>query len=72
MNFQQRDQESLYEAYERFKLLKRKCPNHNIDVMEQMQIFTGGMKMQHRMLLDASVGGSIKNKSDEEVKELIE
>jgi hypothetical protein len=45
LNFKQHDQESLYEAYERFKLLKRKCPNHNIDVMEQMQIFTGDMKM---------------------------
>ncbi|PNX78398.1 hypothetical protein L195_g034376 [Trifolium pratense] len=72
MNFQQHDQEFLYEAYERFKLLNRKCPNHNIDAMEQMQIFTGGMKMQHRMLRDASTGGSIKNKTDEEVKELIE
>ncbi|PNY05113.1 hypothetical protein L195_g001552 [Trifolium pratense] len=72
MNFQQHDQESLYEAYERFKLLKRKYPNHIIDDMEQMQIFTGGKKMQHMMLLDASVGGSIKNKTDEEVKELIE
>ncbi|MCH94727.1 retrotransposon gag protein, partial [Trifolium medium] len=71
-NFQQHDHESLYEAYERFKLLKRKCPNHNIDAMDQMQIFTGGMKIQHRMLLDVSAGRSIKNKTGEEVKELIE
>ncbi|MCI35281.1 hypothetical protein A2U01_0056502, partial [Trifolium medium] len=36
MNFQQHEAETLGEAYERFKLLKRKCPNHNIDAMEQM------------------------------------
>jgi hypothetical protein len=46
LNFKQYDQKSLSEAYERFKQLKRKCPNHNIDVMEQMKIFAGGMKMQ--------------------------
>ncbi|MCI24882.1 retrotransposon gag protein, partial [Trifolium medium] len=40
--------------------------------MEQMHIFTGGMKIQHRMHLDASTGWSIKLKTDEEVKELIE
>ncbi|MCI97596.1 hypothetical protein A2U01_0118897, partial [Trifolium medium] len=40
--------------------------------MEQMQIFTGGMKIQHRMHLDASADGSIKIKTGEEVKELIE
>jgi hypothetical protein len=28
MNFKQLDQEFLYKAYERIKLLKRKCPNH--------------------------------------------
>ncbi|MCI55060.1 hypothetical protein A2U01_0076310, partial [Trifolium medium] len=50
----------------------RKCPNHNIDDMEHMQILTGGMKIQHRMHLDASAGGSITLKTDEEVKELIE
>jgi hypothetical protein len=40
--------------------------------MEQMQIFTSEMKMQHIMFLDASDGGTIKTKTNEEVKEFIE
>ncbi|MCH81430.1 hypothetical protein A2U01_0002217 [Trifolium medium] len=59
-------------AYERFKLLMRKCPNHNISDMEQMQIFVAGMKMHHKMILDASTGGSIKNKTQAATKELVE
>jgi hypothetical protein len=62
----------LYEAYERLKGLKRNFPNHNLDSKEKMQIFTGCMKMQHMMLFDASAGGSIKNKTGEEVKGFIE
>ncbi|KAK2383281.1 hypothetical protein QL285_070748 [Trifolium repens] len=63
---------TLCEAYERFKLLMRRCPNHNIGAMEQMQLFTAGMKMQHRMILDASAGGSIKVKTYAETKDLVE
>ncbi|MCI80277.1 hypothetical protein A2U01_0101548, partial [Trifolium medium] len=59
MNFKQHDSETLGEAYERFNLLKRKCTNHSTDVMELMQIFTRGMRIQHMMHLDASAGGSI-------------
>ncbi|MCI79205.1 hypothetical protein A2U01_0100476, partial [Trifolium medium] len=43
-----------------------------MDVMELIQIFTGGMRIQHRMHLNASAGGSINAKTAEEVKELIE
>ncbi|PNX77209.1 hypothetical protein L195_g033172 [Trifolium pratense] len=41
MNFKQHDNETLGEAYERFNLLKRKCTNHSLDLMELMHIFTG-------------------------------
>ncbi|MCI79897.1 hypothetical protein A2U01_0101168, partial [Trifolium medium] len=40
--------------------------------MELMQIFTGGMRIQHKMHLDASARESINAKTAEEVKELIE
>ncbi|MCI71476.1 hypothetical protein A2U01_0092739, partial [Trifolium medium] len=59
MNSKQHDTETLGEAYERFNLLKMKCPNHSMDGMELMQIFTEGIRIQHRMHLDASAGGSI-------------
>ncbi|MCI58944.1 hypothetical protein A2U01_0080199, partial [Trifolium medium] len=50
--FKQHDTETLGEAYERFNLLKRKCLNHSMDIMDLMQIFTGGMRIQHRMHLE--------------------
>jgi len=37
-----------------------------------MQIFTHGMNVQTRMLLDASAWGSIREKTDLEVQTLIE
>jgi hypothetical protein len=40
--------------------------------MEQMQLFIAGMKMQHHMILDASAGGSIKIKTHEKTKDLVE
>ncbi|MCI04367.1 hypothetical protein A2U01_0025414, partial [Trifolium medium] len=70
--FKQGESESLYEVYERFKLLLRKCSNQNFDNMEQMHMFTRGLRTQTRMLIDASTGGTIKNKNEDEVKQLIE
>ncbi|KAK2356560.1 hypothetical protein QL285_093889 [Trifolium repens] len=50
----------------------RRCPNHTISAIEQMQLFTAGMKIQHHMILDASAGGSIKVKTYAETKDLVE
>ncbi|MCH93589.1 hypothetical protein A2U01_0014541, partial [Trifolium medium] len=72
MNFQQHKKECLYQSYERFKLLRRRCPNHQICAAELMYIFINGMQRKQRMFLDASAGGSIQNKTLAEVEELIE
>lgn len=70
--FKQGDTESLYDAWERFKLLLKRCPQHGFDILDQMQIFTHGMNVQTRMLLDASARGSIREKTYLEVQTLIE
>ncbi|GAU44556.1 hypothetical protein TSUD_400200 [Trifolium subterraneum] len=72
MNFEQGNSETLYDAWERFKLCLKKCPDHGIDELQQMQYFTQGLRPQTRMLLDASAGGSLKNKDEVEAKELVE
>ncbi|KAK2441832.1 hypothetical protein QL285_013078 [Trifolium repens] len=72
VNFEQGDAESLYDAWERFKLCLKKCPKHGIDTHAQMQHFTQGLRAQTKMLLDASAGGSLKNKNEQEAMELIE
>ncbi|XP_045831666.1 uncharacterized protein LOC123923068 [Trifolium pratense] len=71
-NFEQGDNEMLYDAWERFKVCLKRCPNHGFDSHNQMQMFTQGLRPQTRMILDASAGGSLKNRDEGEVRELVE
>ncbi|MCH89024.1 hypothetical protein A2U01_0009917 [Trifolium medium] len=71
-NFEQGNSESLYDAWERFKLCLKKCPKHKLDDHAQMQHFTQGLRAQTRMLLNVSAGGSMRNKDASEAKELID
>lgn len=68
-NFSQGDIESLYEAWEKFKILLISLPNLN---MEHMQHFTRCLKSQAIVLLDAYVGGTIRTKNEDKLKELID
>jgi len=43
-NFKQGDDKSLYGVWEHFKLLLKRCPDHSIDELNQMQILTQGLK----------------------------
>ncbi|GAU10510.1 hypothetical protein TSUD_420800, partial [Trifolium subterraneum] len=56
------------------KFLERRSEimNFEQDELQQMQYFTQGLRPQTRMLLDASAGGSLKNKDEVEAKELVE
>ena len=44
-NFQQFDMESLYEAYERFKDLLRKCPHHGLSDQQKIRTFYNGLTL---------------------------
>ena len=37
--FNQEEDESLYIAWEKFKILLKRCPMHGIDLKTQMEIF---------------------------------
>ncbi|KAL5573531.1 hypothetical protein UlMin_023128 [Ulmus minor] len=71
-NFLQQDQESLYEAWERFKDLLRKCPHHGLPLWMQVQTFYNGLLSNTQTMVDAASGGAFFNKSPEEGYELIE
>ncbi|PNX57313.1 hypothetical protein L195_g050337, partial [Trifolium pratense] len=71
-SFEQGDSETLYDAWERFKLCLKRCPKHGLDNHTQMQHFTQGLRPQTKMFLDASAGGSLKNKNEIEARELVE
>jgi hypothetical protein len=56
--FRQGTDETLYEVWKRFKSLLR-CPNHNISVAEQLNIFCNGLIPDIRMVLDVAVSESM-------------
>ena len=61
--FSQGSDEPLRDTWKRFKALLRRCPNHNFDDAAQLHIFYSGLKPQTKMILDASVGGTMMFKS---------
>ncbi|XP_062080494.1 uncharacterized protein LOC133785259 [Humulus lupulus] len=71
-SFQQLDEESLYEAWERFKELLRKCPHHGIPHCIQMETFYNGLNAHTRMVVDASANGALLAKSYNEAYEILE
>ncbi|KAG9446902.1 hypothetical protein H6P81_013030 [Aristolochia fimbriata] len=59
-------------AWERFKELLRKCPNHGIPLWMQIETFYHGIIVSTRSLIDAAAGGTMNKKTPNEVYELIE
>ena len=70
--FQQREGETLYEAWTRFKDLLQKVPHHGIDLWLQVQIFYDHIGLSTRRTIDQSAGGKLRDLSAEESWELIE
>ena len=62
-SFQQADGESLYEAWERFKELLRKCPHHSIPYWIQMETFYNRLNGQTRTIVDAAANDALLAKS---------
>ena len=54
------EEESLYNAWERFKRLLKRCPIHGIDLATQMDIFYLAMNYASKGIIDASCCGSFK------------
>ena len=63
---------SLYDAWERFKLMPKRFPAHDLSEKSYLQVFIEGLTHSHRMFSDASAGGSMRVKTDHEVQTLIE
>ncbi|KAM6551726.1 hypothetical protein CsatB_001534 [Cannabis sativa] len=72
MSFQQLEDETTSDAWERFKELLRKCPHHGIPHCIQLETFYNGLNAASRMVLDASANGAILSKSYNEAFEILE
>ncbi|KAG8486098.1 hypothetical protein CXB51_019412 [Gossypium anomalum] len=71
-SFVQMDLVTLYDAWERYKDLLRRCPYHGLPLWLQVQTFYNGVNPSTRQMIDAAVGGTINNKTPEEASEYIE
>nr|GEW11099.1 hypothetical protein [Tanacetum cinerariifolium] len=53
-NFRQRPDESLFEAWECYKLLIDRCPNNNMLPVTQIDTFYNGLTLRHRDTINAA------------------
>ncbi|XP_058751981.1 uncharacterized protein LOC131625103 [Vicia villosa] len=70
--FSQGSNESLNEAWERFKAMLRKCKGHGFAEVDQIHMFRNGLTPTNKTLLDATAGGSLMSKTTAEAIEIIE
>ncbi|KAK8935660.1 hypothetical protein KSP39_PZI013348 [Platanthera zijinensis] len=68
----QLEAESLYDTWERFKELLRRCPHHALPSWLQIQTFYNGLNPATRQMIDAASGGTLNNKTPEAAQQLIE
>ncbi|GKC84832.1 hypothetical protein Tco_1140549 [Tanacetum coccineum] len=52
-NFQQEPDETLYQAWERFKELLMKCRQHYLTEMQEVILFYNGLDVLTRQILDS-------------------
>ncbi|KAL0462104.1 UNVERIFIED_CONTAM: hypothetical protein Slati_0098000 [Sesamum latifolium] len=71
-SFVQLDRESLYNAWERFKSMLRKCPHHELPVWRHVQTFYNGVTLANQATIDAAAGGTIMKKLSSEAFNIID
>ena len=70
--FKQCEDESLYNAWERYKKLLKRCPMHGIDQITQMDIFFHAMNYTSKRIIDVAFYGAFNRKNAKEANQLIE
>ncbi|GJR68947.1 hypothetical protein Tco_0015012 [Tanacetum coccineum] len=69
-NFQQEPDETLFQAWERFKELLMKCPQNYLTEMQEVILFYNGLDIPTRQILDSR--GAIPTKTAEDAKKAIQ
>ncbi|GJZ86829.1 reverse transcriptase domain-containing protein [Tanacetum coccineum] len=70
-NFRQEPDESLFEAWERYKLAIDRCPNHNMLPVTQIDTFYNGLTLRHRDTINAATGGTFMKSRPKECYDLV-
>ncbi|XP_021747436.1 uncharacterized protein LOC110713285 [Chenopodium quinoa] len=71
-SFTQEDDESLYEAWERFKDLQRECHHHKLAQWQIIQAFYNGLGYNSRMILDSAGNGIFINLDENIARNVVE
>ncbi|GJX54795.1 reverse transcriptase domain-containing protein [Tanacetum coccineum] len=71
-NFQQEPDETLYQAWERFKELLMKCPQHYLTEMQEVILFYNGLEVPTRQILDSKAIQAQLNNLGREIKKVNE
>ncbi|GJT51887.1 reverse transcriptase domain-containing protein [Tanacetum coccineum] len=71
-NFQQRFDETFYEAWDRFKDLLRACPHHGFTKLHQLDTFYNGLNPSDQDSLNSAAGGNLLERSAQDVLKIIE
>ncbi|GJZ89215.1 reverse transcriptase domain-containing protein [Tanacetum coccineum] len=69
-NFRQLPDESLFEAWERYKLSIDRCPNHNMLPVTQIDTFYNGLTLRHQDTINATAGDTFMKRRPEECYDL--
>nr|GEY59134.1 reverse transcriptase domain-containing protein [Tanacetum cinerariifolium] len=70
--FQQRFDESFYEAWDRFKDLLRACPHHGFSELHQLDTFYNALNVNDQDSLNFAAGGNFLDKIPRECLKIIE
>nr|GFB19103.1 reverse transcriptase domain-containing protein [Tanacetum cinerariifolium] len=70
--FQQRFDESFYEAWERFNDLLRACPYHGFSELHQLDTFYNALNVNDQDSLNSAAGGNFLDKMPRECLKIIE
>nr|GEU50996.1 reverse transcriptase domain-containing protein [Tanacetum cinerariifolium] len=71
-NFRQRPKESLFEAWERYKISIDRCPNHSMLPVTRIDTFYNSLTLRHRYTINAAAGGTFMKRRPKECYDLIE
>ncbi|GKD11998.1 hypothetical protein Tco_1196405, partial [Tanacetum coccineum] len=69
-NFHQEPDETLYQAWERFKELLMKCSQHYLTEMQEVILFYNGLDVPTRQILDSR--GAVPTKTVADAKTVIQ
>ncbi|GKB18206.1 ribonuclease H-like domain-containing protein [Tanacetum coccineum] len=69
-NFQQEPDETLFQAWERFKELLMKCPQHYLTKIQEVILFYNGLDIPTQQILDSR--GAIPTKTVKDAKKAIQ